>query len=72
MTTREEAIRDAGYALAVARAKRDALTPRAAAEAAWYPGHRLRTVDAIEALIVSQREQALAAQQARHNQPLAA
>lgn len=72
MTTREEAIKAAGYALAVARAKRDALSPRKAAEAAWYPGHRLGTVEAIEQLIVQQREEALARLQAAQQLPLAA
>lgn len=69
MTTRQEAIRGAALVLAEARAARDALSPRAAAEAAWYPGHRLGTVEAIEALITSQREQATYTDQ---HQPLAA
>lgn len=69
MTTQAEAIRDAGLVFAESRAKRDALTPRQAAEAAWYMGHRL-TVEAIEALIISQRTNAIAA---RHcGQPQAA
>lgn len=72
MTTRQEAIRGAALVLVEARAARDALSPRAAAKGAWYPGHRLGTVEAIEALIISQREQALAAQQDQHNRPLAA
>ncbi|MGW6912493.1 hypothetical protein ACWGB8_01525 [Kitasatospora sp. NPDC054939] len=55
MTSRAAAIADAGRILAQARRERDALTPRAAAEAAWYPGHRLQSVDAIEELIVRQR-----------------
>jgi hypothetical protein len=58
MTTREEAIRGAALVLIEARAERDALSPRAAAEAAWYPGHELQTVDAIEALIIEQRREA--------------
>lgn len=58
MTTRQEAIRGAALILMEARAERDALSPRAAAEAAWYPGHELQTVEAIEALIVKQRRQA--------------
>lgn len=58
MTTREEAARAAGRVLAQARAERDALTPREAAEAAWYPGHRLGTVEAIEELIIRQRAEA--------------
>lgn len=71
MTTKDEALRAAGRGLAVARVERDALSPRKAAEAAWYPGHQLGTVEAIEALIISQREQALAAQR-RTAPPLAA
>lgn len=59
MITEEEAIRGAGLILAEARAKRDALSPRAAAEEAWYLGHPL-TVDEIEALIIRQRTDALA------------
>lgn len=58
MTTRKEAIRGAALVLAQACAERDALSPRAAAEAAWYPGHRLGTVGAIEELIVRQRREA--------------
>lgn len=58
MTTRQEAIRGAALVLIEARAERDALSPRAAAEAAWYPGHELQTVDAIEALIIEQRREA--------------
>lgn len=61
MTTRQEAIRAAALILVEARAERDALSPRAAAEAAWYPGHSLVTVDAIEALIIRQRNEAEAA-----------
>ncbi|MGE7437524.1 hypothetical protein [Kitasatospora sp. NPDC001175] len=58
MTTRQEAIRSAALVLAQARAERDALSPREAAEAAWYPGHRLETVEAIETLIIQQRQAA--------------
>lgn len=58
MTSRQDAIRGAARVLVEARAERDALSPRQAAEAAWYPGHRLETVDAIEALIVAQRTEA--------------
>lgn len=59
MITEAEAIREAGLVLAEIRADRDALSPRAAAEKAWYRGHPL-TVDAIEALIVRQRADARA------------
>jgi hypothetical protein len=54
----QQAIQDAGLILAQARAYRDSLSPRQAAEAAYYPGHRLGSVDAIEALIISQRAEA--------------
>jgi hypothetical protein len=70
MTTRREAIRAAALVLVEARAERDALSPHAAAEAAWYPGHRLGTIEAIEELIVRQRAEAELA--ARHQLPLAA
>ncbi|WP_035796335.1 hypothetical protein [Kitasatospora mediocidica] len=72
MTTRKEAISAAALILVQARAERDALSPRKAAEAAWYPGHRLGSVEAIEALIISQRKQVLATQQAHTIRPLAA
>lgn len=58
MTTRKEAIRRAALVLLEIRAERDALSPRAAAKAAWYPGHRLGTVEAIEELIIRQRREA--------------
>lgn len=64
MTTQAEAIRDAGLVLAEIRANRDALSPRAAAEKAWYRGHPL-TVDEIEALIIRQREEAASGQTAQ-------
>jgi hypothetical protein len=57
-----DAIHGAAIVLAEARAARDAKSPRAAAEAAYYPGHPLGTVEAIEALIIRQRNDA--AQQA--------
>lgn len=73
MTTREQATRAAGIVLAEARAERDAKAPRAAAEDAWYPGHYLGTVEAIEALIIRQRKQAAAAaRRVPQSQPLAA
>lgn len=71
MTTKDEALRAAGRALAVTRVERDALSPRRAAVAAWYPGHEL-SVDEIEALIISQRKQALAALEVAQSRPLAA
>jgi hypothetical protein len=73
---RRVAIRGAALDYVEIRAERDALSPRAAAEAAWYPGHRLGSIEAIEALIIRQREQALAALRAKQspvaNLPLAA
>lgn len=59
MSTRTEAIQAAGQILAMARAKRDSLSPQAAAEAAWYPSHPLGSVEAIEALIIKQRAEAV-------------
>ncbi|MET9142388.1 hypothetical protein ACIGZH_01940 [Streptomyces sp. NPDC058319] len=52
---RARAIRAAADALLEAVAERAARTPREAAEAAWYPGHRLGSVDAIEAEIIRRR-----------------
>jgi hypothetical protein len=63
--TREQCLAGAGLVFAQARAERDALVPRAAAEAAWHCGHRL-SVDAIEALIIAQRAEAM---QANQDQP---
>ncbi|WP_125262354.1 hypothetical protein [Streptomyces alboflavus] len=54
---RERAIRAAAAALLDAVAERAALTPREAAEAAFYPGHPLGSVEAIEAEITARREQ---------------
>lgn len=54
---RREALRAAGILHGMAQAEQDARSPRAAAEAAWYPGHRL-TVEQIEALIIQQRARA--------------
>lgn len=56
MSVRERAIRAAAEALADAVAERASRTPREAAEAAWYPGHRLGSVEAIEAEIIRRRE----------------
>lgn len=72
MTTREEAIQAAGLVFALARIQRDSLTPRAAAEAAYYVGHRLGSVDAIEALIIRQRQDALVQAELAEQHPLAA
>ncbi|MCU8589360.1 hypothetical protein [Streptomyces sp. A13(2022)] len=52
---RARAVRAAADALVDAVAERAARTPREAAEAAYYPGHPLGTVDAIEAEIVRRR-----------------
>ncbi|EPH40896.1 hypothetical protein ABT390_36805 [Streptomyces aurantiacus] len=53
---RERAIRAAAAALVDAVAERAARTPREAAEAAFYPGHPLGSVEAIEAEITARRE----------------
>ncbi|MGC9536539.1 hypothetical protein [Streptomyces sp. UG1] len=55
--TREQAIRAAAEALLDAVAERASRTPREAAEAAWYPGHRLGSVEAVEAEIFRRRRQ---------------
>lgn len=55
MPTRAQAVRSAAEALLEAVAERASRTPREAAEAAWYPGHRLGSVEAIEAEIVRRR-----------------
>lgn len=55
MPTRAQAIQVAAEALLDAVAERASRTPREAAEAAWYPGHPLGSVDAIEAEIVRRR-----------------
>ncbi|MFE4697165.1 hypothetical protein ACFRIC_08745 [Streptomyces sp. NPDC056738] len=52
---RDVAIRQAAEALIDAVRERAGRTPREAAVAAWYPGHPLVTVDAIEAEIVRRR-----------------
>ncbi|MFF4403758.1 hypothetical protein [Streptomyces sp. NPDC001404] len=53
---RDEAIRTAASALLDAVAERAARTPREAAQAAFYPGHPLGSVEAIEAEIIRRRE----------------
>lgn len=72
MTTRDEAIQSAGQILAMARAKRDALSPQEAAEAAWYSGHPLGSVDAIRSLIIEQRAEAVRRAKTAVDLPLAA
>lgn len=54
--SRDRAIRAAAEALVDAVAERAARTPRQAAEAAYYPGHPLGSVAAIEAEIIARRE----------------
>lgn len=54
-----EALADAGRILAAARARRDSLSPRAAALEAWDPAGP--SVDELEARIVAQRSLASAA-----------
>jgi hypothetical protein len=74
--TFKEATSGGGRSFAAARLERDALSPDAAAQAAWYPGHELGTVEAIKALIIRQRQDALAAPQTKQtptaNLPIAA
>lgn len=53
---RDRAIEAAASALVDAVMERASRTPREAAEAAWYPGHPLVSVEAIEAEIVRRRE----------------
>jgi hypothetical protein len=55
MTPREQVIQRAAQAVVNGVRASAAMTPRAAAEAAWYPGHPLKTVDAIEAAIRKRR-----------------
>jgi hypothetical protein len=54
-TSREQAVHAAAAALVDAVAERAARTPREAAEAAYYPGHPLGSVEAIEAEIIRRR-----------------
>lgn len=56
LTVRDAAIRAAAAALVDAVAERASRTPRDAAEAAYYPGHPLSSVAAIEAVIIRRRE----------------
>ncbi len=58
---RPTAIHAASRALISAVAERAAQTPRQAAEAAFYPGHPLGSVEAIEAEITRRRNAAQAA-----------
>jgi hypothetical protein len=55
VTTRTQAVHAAAQALYDAVAERASRTAREAAEAAWYPGHRLGSVEAIEAEINRRR-----------------
>lgn len=55
LSVRDRAVRAAADALVEAVAERASRTPHEAAEAAWYPGHRLGSVEAIEAEIVRRR-----------------
>jgi hypothetical protein len=53
--TREQAIATAARILVEAVAERSSMTVLEAARAAWYPGHRLGTVEAIAELIAERR-----------------
>lgn len=55
MSARTLAVRAAAAALLEAVAERASRTPREAAEAAYYPGHPLGSVEAIEAEIIRRR-----------------
>jgi hypothetical protein len=55
--TREQALDRAAKILIAGVALQASRTPRAAAEAAWYPGHRLGSVEAIEAVIIQRRKE---------------
>jgi hypothetical protein len=55
LQARAQAVRAAAAALLDAVAERASRTPREAAEAAWYPGHRLGSIEAIEAEIIRRR-----------------
>lgn len=61
--TREEAIAAFATEFMRAAAVRASMTPRAAAEAAWYPGHPLGSIEAIEAKIRARRAEQAAEQQ---------
>lgn len=54
--SREKAIRAAAESLVDAVAERAARAPREAAEAAYYPGHPLGSVEAIEDEIIARRK----------------
>jgi hypothetical protein len=53
--TREQAIEKFAALLIHGVALQAGRTPREAAEAAWYPGHELGSVEAIEAAIIQRR-----------------
>jgi len=55
VSVRDRAVRAAAEALVDAVAERASRTPREAAEAAWYPGHPLGSVEVIEAEIIRRR-----------------
>jgi hypothetical protein len=53
--TRDEYIDGIAAALLRAVEQRDSLPARQAAEGAWYPGHPLGSIEAIEAAIIQRR-----------------
>lgn len=53
--TREQAVGTIAAIVIRSVGQRESLSPRQAAEAAWYPGHPLVTVEAIEARIIQRR-----------------
>lgn len=61
VSARDRAVRAAAEALVDAVTERASRTPREAAEAAWYPGHPLGSIEAIEVEIVRRRAAEVAA-----------
>lgn len=54
--TRNDCLTDAAAWLVRGVARRASMTPREAAEAAFYPGHPLGSVEAVEAEIIRRRK----------------
>lgn len=54
--SREQALDNAAAIIADAVTQQAAMTPRQQAEGAWYRGHPLGTVDAIEQAVIARRK----------------
>lgn len=54
--TREQALDNAAAILIDTVRQQAAMTPRQQAEGAWYPGHPLGSVDAIERSVIERRQ----------------